>query len=424
VLKNRIFGWNRWLGLVLSLLLWAMPFSTTQAAAKLSAKSPAKAATKAGGKSSGKVVSKSAAKLGKKAARKLSSSAAAPTRGKALVAGKAQRVSSKASAVASIGKPNSKAARASLAARQHKQVGKVRYIKVKRNGKRVLVRLDPPPPPVVSLGHQIGLQRVDEGLDLKSSVAFVIDQDTNEVLLNKNSRVVLPIASITKLMTAVIVTEARLPMDEMLTVTQEDLEATAGSRSRLALGTQLSRNEMLHLALMSSENRAAHVLGRSFPGGIGAFIVAMNNKAQALGMGDTRFVEPTGLSMNNRSSALDLSRLVRVAHQHPIIRDLSTSLEAVVPVGLQNTQTQFRNTNSLVRNPDWEIGLQKTGYISAAGRCLVMQAQMAGRKLIFVLLDSAGKYSRLGDAERIKTWLAAGPVLPALAGGALAVQAR
>ncbi len=426
MLKDRTLGLNRWLSLVLSVLLWVMPFGSTHAASKVHGKSQGKAAAKA----SHKAAAKSAAKVGKHASAKssLKATAVARTRGqakgKALVAGKASKFSGKASSAAIVSKPNSKAARSVAVARSSKHAGKVRYIKVKRNGKRVLVRLEPPPPPVVSLGHQIGLQRVDEGLDLKSSVAFVIDQDTNEVLLNKNSRVVLPIASITKLMTAVIVTEARLPMDEMLTVTQEDVEATAGSRSRLALGTQLSRNEMLHLALMSSENRAAHVLGRSFPGGIGAFIVAMNNKSQALGMVDTRFVEPTGLSMNNRSSAQDLSRLVRVAYQHPIIRDLSTSLEAVVPVGFQNTQTQFRNTNSLVRNPEWEIGLQKTGYISAAGRCLVMQAQMAGRKLIFVLLDSAGKYSRLGDAERIKTWLASGPVLPALAGGALAIQAR
>jgi serine-type D-Ala-D-Ala endopeptidase (penicillin-binding protein 7) len=413
VLKDRTFGLNRLLGLALSLVLWALPMGSVHGA------------TKSASKSAAKVSSKASIKAGAKA-KVASKSVSLRAKGKAVSSARAltgARVSGKAK----IGKPSGKAGRVAVLARTHgrpqrgsviahaaRSGGKVRYIKVKRNGKRVLVRLDPPAPPVLSLGHQIGLQQVNEGLELKSSVAFVIDQDTNEVLLNKNSRAVLPIASLTKLMTAVIVTEARLPMDEMLSVTQEDLEATAGSRSRLALGTQLSRNEMLHLALMSSENRAAHVLGRSFPGGVGAFIVAMNNKAQALGMVDTRFVEPTGLSMNNRSSAQDLSRLVRAAHQHPIIRDLSTSLEAVVPVGLEHTQTQFRNTNSLVRNPDWDIGLQKTGYISAAGRCLVMQAQMAGRKLIFVLLDSAGKYSRLGDAERIKNWLAAAPALAAI----------
>jgi D-alanyl-D-alanine endopeptidase (penicillin-binding protein 7) len=207
-------------------------------------------------------------------------------------------------------------------------------------------------------------------------------------------------------------------LDENLTVTQDDVAATAGSKSRLKLGTQLTRGEMLHLALMASENRAAHLLGRTFPGGLGEFVGAMNGKARELGMNDTRYVEPTGLSSNNQSSAEDLARLVRAAFEHPIIRQLSTSLEAVVPVGQR--PTQFRNTNGLVRNPEWDIGLQKTGYISAAGRCLVMQTQLAGRKLIMVLLDSAGKYSRIGDAERIRKWLAEAPLIPA----ALAAQPR
>ncbi len=258
-----------------------------------------------------------------------------------------------------------------------------------------------------SFGHASGLQKTSAALDLKSSVAFVIDQDTNEILLNKNSQAVLPIASITKLMTALVVTETGLSLDEPLSVSQEDVTATAGSSSRLALGTQLTRGEMLHLALMASENRAAHVLGRSYPGGIEPFVAAMNAKAQELGMLSTHYVEPTGLSSNNQSSAQDLSRLVRAAFLHPIIRNLSTSIEAVMPVGRR--QVQFHTTNGLVRNPEWEIGLQKTGYISAAGRCLVMQAQMAGRSLIMVLLDSAGKYSRIGDAERIRKWLAASP---------------
>jgi D-alanyl-D-alanine endopeptidase (penicillin-binding protein 7) len=269
-----------------------------------------------------------------------------------------------------------------------------------------------------SFGHHQGLQRAGDALDLKSSVALVVDQDTDEVLFSKNPQAVLPIASITKLMTALVVTEAALPADETLTVTQEDVDATAGSRSRLKLGTQLPRGEMLHLALMASENRAAHVLGRTYPAGLQPFVEAMNAKAAELGMSDTRYVEPTGLSSNNQSSAQDLARLVRAAYMHPIIRELSTSREAVVPVGRQ--QVQFRNTNGLVRNPEWDIGLQKTGYISAAGRCLVMQAQLAGRKLIMVLLDSAGKYSRIGDAERIRKWLAATPLLPS----ALAAQPR
>jgi len=266
-------------------------------------------------------------------------------------------------------------------------------------------------PVVPSFGQLYGLRSTEDDLDLKSSVALVVDQDTNEVLFSKNPDAVLPIASITKLMTALVVTEASLPLDEVLVVSQDDVAATAGSRSRLQLGTHLTRGEMLHLSLMASENRAAHVLGRTYPGGLQQFVSAMNVKALQLGMQDTRYVEPTGLSSNNQSSAQDLTRLVRAAFEHPIIRDLSTSLEAAMPVGRKTVQ--FRNTNGLVRNPEWDIGLQKTGYISAAGRCVVMQTQMAGRKLIMVLLDSAGKYTRIGDAERLRKWLADSPLSPA-----------
>ncbi len=272
---------------------------------------------------------------------------------------------------------------------------------------RAVVRAVPVRP---SFGHLTGLNATDDALDLKSSVALVIDQDTNEVLFSKNSQAVLPIASITKLMTALVVTEAGLPLEETLTVSQDDVTSTAGSGSRLRVGTQLSRGEMLHLSLMASENRAAHVLGRTYPGGLQVFVESMNRKARELGMNHTRYVEPTGLSSDNQSSATDLARLVRAALKHPIIRELSTSIEAVVPVGAR--QMQFHTTNLLVRNPAWEIGLQKTGYISAAGRCLVMQAQLAGRKLIMVLLDSAGKYSRIGDAERIRTWVSTAALAP------------
>ncbi len=284
----------------------------------------------------------------------------------------------------------------------------VRSGRTARQGRRIAVRAVPARP---SFGQLYGLRNTDDELDLKSSVALVVDQDTDEVLFSKNPEAVLPIASITKLMTALVVTEAALDLDEKLTVTQDDVQATAGSRSRLRLGTQLTRGEMLHLALMASENRAAHLLGRTYPGGLDRFVGEMNVKARELGMADTKYVEPTGLSSNNQSSAQDLTRLVRAAFEHPIIRELSTSLEAVMPVGRR--PTQFRNTNGLVRNPEWEIGLQKTGYISAAGRCVVLQAQMAGRKLIMVLLDSAGKYSRIGDAERLRKWLALAPLIPA-----------
>ena len=257
-------------------------------------------------------------------------------------------------------------------------------------------------PPRLSFGHLYGLQAADDPLDLKSSVALVMDQDTNEVLFSKNPQAVLPIASITKLMTALVVTEARLPMDEVLTISQADVDTEKGSSSRLRVGTQLTRGEMLHLALMSSENRAAHALGRHYPGGLDAFVSAMNRKAVELGMRATHYVEPTGLSSRNQSSARDLATLVQAAYRHQVIRELSVSPEHQVAVGRR--QLQFRNTNGLVRDPEWDIGLQKTGYISEAGRCLVMQAKLAGRQVIMVFLDSAGKYSRIGDAERVRKW--------------------
>lgn len=263
-----------------------------------------------------------------------------------------------------------------------------------------VVEVEPAHP---SYGQLAGLHSTQDELKLKSGVALVLDQDTNEVLFSKNPEAVLPIASITKLMTALVVTEAKLPMDETLTVTQDDVDTEKHSRSRLKVGTQLTRGEMMHLALMSSENRAAHALGRYYPGGLDAFVAAMNAKAHELGMADTKYVEPTGLSSKNQSSARDLATLVKAAHQHQNIRELSTSPEYQVAIG--NRQMQFRNTNMLVRNPTWDIGLQKTGYITEAGRCLVMQAQMAGRKLIMVFLDSAGSRSRIGDAERVRKWI-------------------
>ncbi|MEO6064791.1 MAG: D-alanyl-D-alanine endopeptidase [Lysobacterales bacterium] len=254
-----------------------------------------------------------------------------------------------------------------------------------------------------SFGQLSGLHSIADSLDLKSGVALVLDQDTNEVLFSKNSQAVLPIASLTKLMTALVVTEADLPLNELLSVTDADIDTEKGSRSRLGVGTQLTREQMLHLALMSSENRAAHALGRHYPGGLISFVAAMNRKARELGMHDTRYVEPTGLSSLNQSSARDLATLVKAAHEHQIIRELSTSHEYEVEVGRR--ALQFRNTNNLVRSPSWDIGLQKTGYITEAGRCLVMQARMAGRKLIMVFLDSAGKSSRIGDAERVRRWI-------------------
>jgi D-alanyl-D-alanine endopeptidase (penicillin-binding protein 7) len=274
----------------------------------------------------------------------------------------------------------------------------------------------------VSFGQIEGLHETRDVLALKSSVALVLDQDTSEVLFSKNTQAVLPIASLTKLMTGLIVVEAGLPLDEVMEITDADVDTEKFSRSHLRVGTRLTRGEMLHLALMSSENRAAHALGRYYPGGLDAFVDAMNRKAQALGMKDTSYVEPTGLSSRNQSSAPDLARLVKAASSHALIRELSTSPESRFAVGRRTLQ--FRNTNGLVRNPAWEIGLQKTGYIVEAGRCLVMQASMAGRKLIMVFLDSTGKNSRIGDAERVRHWIEHDGQLPTTSAAPGSASAR
>jgi D-alanyl-D-alanine endopeptidase (penicillin-binding protein 7) len=259
--------------------------------------------------------------------------------------------------------------------------------------------------PRLSYGQIAGLHGTEDALDLKSSAALVIDQDTREVLFSKNDHAVLPIASITKLMTGLLVSEARLPMEEFVTITQDDVDTEKGSSSRLRIGTTLSRGELLHLALMSSENRAAHALGRTYPGGLSTFVSMMNAKAKMLGMRDTVYVEPTGLSSRNQSSAQDLALLVNAASSNSMVRELSTSPNYQVAVG--NRTLQYNTTNRLVRSPDWDIGVQKTGYISEAGQCLVMQTKIAGRKLIMVFLDSAGKLSRIGDAERVRRWVEA-----------------
>ena len=254
-----------------------------------------------------------------------------------------------------------------------------------------------------SFGQMAGLHATSDALGLHSSVALVVDQETQEVLYSKNDHVVLPIASLTKLMTGLVIAEANLPMDERIRITQADVDTEKGSSSRLAVGTVLSRGDLMHLSLMSSENRAAHALGRTFPGGMDLFISRMNQRARSLGMTDTRYVEPTGLSSQNQSSANDLAVLAAKAYNEPMLRELSTSQGREVAVGSRTLQ--YNNTNGLIKNPQWDIGLQKTGYISEAGRCLVMQAQVAGRKLIMVFLDSTGKFSRMGDAERVRKWL-------------------
>ncbi|HZY16751.1 MAG TPA: serine hydrolase [Ramlibacter sp.] len=270
-------------------------------------------------------------------------------------------------------------------------------------------RLRQAPPRPVSYAMQAGLHEVADDLHLKASVAFVMDQDTHKVLLGKNASAVLPIASLTKLMTGVIVTDAKLPMDEKLTITRADVDHLKGSSSRLRVGTVLTRRQALHLALMSSENRAAHALARTYPGGEEAFVSAMNVKARKLGMVDTRYVEPTGLSSDNQSTARDLALLADAAYERPLLRKYTTSTG--YQLATRSGTLQYNNTNRLVKDPDWDIGLQKTGFISEAGQCLLMQTEMAGRNLIMVFLDSASRLARIRDAERVRAWLEKQPAL-------------
>jgi serine-type D-Ala-D-Ala endopeptidase (penicillin-binding protein 7) len=238
---------------------------------------------------------------------------------------------------------------------------------------------------------------------LSSSAALVLDTTHSAVLYSRHSDVAMPIASITKLMTALVVMDAAQPLDEVLTVSDDDRSLGKGSASRLSPGTRLTRGDLMHLALMSSENRAAHALGRNYPGGVSACVIAMNAKARELGMTSARFVEPTGLSDENVASPEDLSKLVIAAAKVPAIREYSTDSDYVVQVGRR--PLQFRNTDSLVSKSDWNIVVQKTGYIAEAGRCLVMQTVIEARTVVIVLLNSYGKRTRVADARRIRRWM-------------------
>jgi D-alanyl-D-alanine endopeptidase (penicillin-binding protein 7) len=254
-----------------------------------------------------------------------------------------------------------------------------------------------------------------EHLAVRSGSALVIAQDGGEALYEKNARIVVPIASITKIMTAMVVLDSMPNLQAPITITDDDVDYLKGSRSRLQVGSVLTREMALLLALMSSENRAANALGRHYPGGLGAFIVAMNRKAASLGMSRTHFEDPTGLTSNNVSTAHDLARMVAAAYRYPLIREFSTT--SGVTAEVKGRELEYRNTNQLVKSPAWEIGLSKTGYIQEAGKCLVMQARVADRPVVIVLLDSSGKQTRIGDANRIKRWMesasAAGKATPA-----------
>jgi serine-type D-Ala-D-Ala endopeptidase (penicillin-binding protein 7) len=258
--------------------------------------------------------------------------------------------------------------------------------------------------PSSSAGVLAGLRDTPDPLALKSSVAFVVDAKTGEVLLDKNSSTALPIASITKLMTALVVMDSHQDLDEILTIEEPDLQLEKQVRSRLGLGIQLRRREALHLALMSSENRAANMLTRYYPGGKSAFVDAMNQKARQLGMNQSYFVEGTGLASANMASAQDLIKLMKAASNHSLIRDLSTQ-SSLTLTGEMGQLLSFHSTNRLVNNPEWTVLLQKTGFINAAGQCLVMHALIDGRSVMMVLLDSEGKLSRINDAARIRSWL-------------------
>jgi len=240
---------------------------------------------------------------------------------------------------------------------------------------------------------------------LSSSVALVQDAASGETLFDKNSETVLPIASITKLMTTIVVLEQQLDLEQRVVISQEDVVATRSSRirGRLRPGSALTRDELLLLSLMASDNRAAAALARTFPGGTEAFVAAMNGEAERLGLLDTRFSDPTGLSPDNVSSAQDLAKLVKAAHAYALIREYSTRRSAFVKA--RDGKVGFNNTNSLVRSGNWDIELSKTGFINAAGRCLVMRMRVGSRDLVVVLLDSYGRYSRIGDAQRIRKWL-------------------
>ncbi len=251
----------------------------------------------------------------------------------------------------------------------------------------------------------VAVQEDPSRLVIQSSAVVVQDEETGAVLFEKNAGAVVPIASITKLMTAMVVLDASQNLQETLIIDMGDVDTLKGTSSRLRLGTHLNREEMLRLALMSSENRAASALSRYYPGGRSAFVAAMNAKSKMLGLSDTSFEDPTGLNAGNVSSARDLVRLVGAAHSYPLIREFTTT--AAYDVNVNGRSQTFRNTNPLVRakTNDWEIGLSKTGYINEAGKCLVMQAWVNNKPTIIVLLDSWGRLTRIGDANRIKRWI-------------------
>ncbi|MGL4612328.1 MAG: D-alanyl-D-alanine endopeptidase [Shewanella sp.] len=248
--------------------------------------------------------------------------------------------------------------------------------------------------------------------EVAANSAMVVDLETNEVLYSSNAHAVMPIASVTKLMTAMVTLDAKLPMDEKLTINISNTKEMKGVYSRVRIGSEISRKEMLLLTLMSSENRAAASLAHHYPGGHKAFIKAMNAKAKALGMKHTKYVEPTGLSHKNVSSASDLVVLLKASQGYPLLGQLSSTEKKTVTFAKPKYSLDFRNTNRLVYKDNWDIHLTKTGFTNAAGHCLVMRTEMAKRQVAFVVLDAYGKYTHLADANRLRNWLETGKVTP------------
>ncbi len=333
--------------------------------------------------------------------------------------------STKAKAKSKLGKLKTKAKSKIKAKSKHKLKAKAKSKKIasraSRSKSRHYVQAAPPPLRALSTVAPETLQ--GDELDLRSSAALVVDQKSGVPLYAKNIDVPTSIASITKLMTAMVTLDAGLSLDEEIEVNSEDVDRLKGTGSRLALGTRLTREELLHLALIASENRAASALSRVYPGGRPAFIAAMNRKARELGMRDSYFVDGTGLNSSNRATAADLVKMVDAAYRYPLIREISStgSYDVSVP-GTQVVKVRengrlrkvtravqrhvaFNNTNSLTRSEGWEIGVSKTGYINEAGHCLVMQTKINEQRVIIVLLDSVGKWGRIGDAQRIRKWL-------------------
>jgi len=312
-----------------------------------------------------------------------------------------------------VSRPTKKKARAVRAASLNPHEKLVRKVVVVHGKRRVVYQRQARPaipavPPVMTAGDLAGLNMTRDALALASNAALVIDESTSQVLFEKNANIALPIASITKLMTGMVVVESHQDMDEIIEVTDEDVDRLRFSSSRLRVGSRLTRAKMLHIALMSSENRAASALGRNYPGGLPAFVAAMNAKARELGMTSTHYVDSTGLSSQNVASARDLAKLLMAASRHPILCQYTTDTKYVVQPGGRRS-LQYSNSNRLVNNPDWEIGIQKTGFINEAGHCLVMQANIDGRPVVMIFLDSKGKYSRIADARRIRKWLEKNP---------------